>query len=79
MNSPKKIYPPNIIFILADDMGYGDIRAFNPASALETPALHRLAEEGMIFTDAHAPVAVCIPSRYGLMTKPVPHEAQRHF
>lgn len=61
-------FPPNIIFILADDMGYGDIGAFNPATAISTPALNQLADEGMIFTDAHAPAAVCVPSRYGLMT-----------
>ncbi|MFA5649910.1 MAG: hypothetical protein WC914_02060 [Proteiniphilum sp.] len=42
---------PNIIFILADDMGYGDIRSFNPASAIPTPNLDRLADEGMKFTE----------------------------
>lgn len=60
--------PPNVLFILVDDMGYGDISAFNADSKIPTPALNQLAEEGMRFTDAHAPAAVCVPSRYGLMT-----------
>lgn len=60
--------PPNILFVLVDDMGYGDISAFNPDSKISTPALNKLASEGMRFTDAHAPAAVCVPSRYGLMT-----------
>lgn len=60
--------PPNILFILADDMGYGDVGAFNPQSKIPTPNLDRLARQGMRFTDAHAPGAVCVPSRYGLLT-----------
>ncbi|MEK6479088.1 arylsulfatase [Catalinimonas sp. 4WD22] len=60
--------PPNIVFILVDDMGYGDISAFNPDSKIPTPAINQLVEEGMLFTDAHAPAAVCVPSRYGLIT-----------
>ena len=60
--------PPNILFVLVDDMGYGDISAFNPESKIPTPALNQLVSEGMRFTDAHAPAAVCVPSRYGLMT-----------
>jgi arylsulfatase A-like enzyme len=59
---------PNIVLILADDMGYGDIRAYNPESRIPTPRLNRLAEEGMRFTDAHAGAAVCSPTRYGLLT-----------
>ncbi|MCZ6675431.1 MAG: arylsulfatase [Verrucomicrobia bacterium] len=59
---------PNIIFIMADDMGYGDVQALNPKSKIPTPNLNRLAEEGMIFTDAHSPSAVCTPTRYGVMT-----------
>lgn len=59
---------PNIVFILADDMGYGDPRCCNPESKVETPNLDRLAREGMRFTDAHAPGSVCVPSRYGLLT-----------
>ncbi len=59
---------PNIVFILADDMGYGDVQALNPDSAIPTPALNRLAREGMTFTDAHSPSAVCTPTRYATLT-----------
>lgn len=59
---------PNIVVILADDMGYGDVRAQNPDSTIATPHLDRLAREGMRFTDAHTPSAVCTPTRYGLLT-----------
>ncbi len=60
--------PPNLVLILADDMGYGDVQANQPESTIPTPHLDRLAEEGMRFTDAHTPSAVCTPTRYGLMT-----------
>jgi len=59
---------PNIVLILADDMGYGDVQALNPESTLATPNLDRLASAGMRFTDAHSPSAVCTPTRYGLLT-----------
>lgn len=59
---------PNLIFIMADDMGYGDVQALNPDSKIHTPNLNRLAEEGMAFTDAHSPSAVCTPTRYGVLT-----------
>ena len=59
---------PNIVFILADDMGYGDVHALNPRSKIPTPHLDRLSTEGMTFTDAHTPSAVCTPTRYGLLT-----------
>lgn len=59
---------PNILIILADDMGYGDVHKFNPDSKIPTPNIDRLADQGMRFTDAHAPGSVCVPSRYGLMT-----------
>ncbi len=59
---------PNIIFILADDLGYGDVRCYNPRSKIPTPNLDRLAKEGIRFTDAHAPDAVCTPTRYGVLT-----------
>ncbi|MFT5150576.1 MAG: arylsulfatase A [Planctomycetota bacterium] len=59
---------PNVVVILADDMGYGDVHALNPGSALATPHLDRLSEEGMTFVDAHSPSAVCTPTRYGLLT-----------
>ncbi len=59
---------PHIVFILADDMGYGDVHALNPASTIPTPHLDGLAAAGMTFTDAHTPSSVCTPTRYGLMT-----------
>ena len=60
--------PPHIIVILVDDMGYGDLRAYNPHSKISTPHIDRLAAEGMRFTDAHAAGPLCHPSRYGLLT-----------
>lgn len=60
--------PPNIIVILADDFGVGDIQALYPANKVPTPALDRLVREGRHLTDAHSPSAVCTPSRYGLLT-----------
>jgi arylsulfatase A len=59
---------PNIVVILADDLGYGDVQCYNAQSKIPTPNLDRLAAEGMRFTDAHAPDAVCTPTRYGLLT-----------
>lgn len=59
---------PNIVYILADDMGYGDVRSLNPDSKIPTPHMDRLAAEGMAFTDAHSGSAVCTPTRYGLLT-----------
>jgi arylsulfatase A len=59
---------PNIVYILADDLGYGDVGCYNPQSKIPTPHLDRLAREGIRFTDAHAPDAVCTPTRYGLLT-----------
>jgi arylsulfatase A-like enzyme len=59
---------PNVVVVLADDLGYGDVGAFNPQSRLPTPHFDRLAREGMRFTDAHTPSAVCTPTRYGLLT-----------
>lgn len=59
---------PNIIYILADDMGYGDISAFNEKAAFRTPCLDRMCAQGTMFTDAHATSAVCTPSRYSILT-----------
>jgi arylsulfatase A-like enzyme len=59
---------PNIVFILADDMGVGDVSALNPEAKVNTPALDAMIKEGMHFTDAHTSSAVCTPTRYGLMT-----------
>ena len=59
---------PNVVVILADDMGLGDVRAFNPDSKIPTPHLDRLAAGGIRLTDAHAPAAWCTPTRYSLLT-----------
>jgi arylsulfatase A len=61
-------YKPNIVFILADDLGYGDLGCYNKDSKIPTPNLDRLAAEGTRFTDAHAPTSVCTPTRYALLT-----------
>ena len=59
---------PNIIFIMADDMGYGDVSCYNPNSRIQTPNIDKLATEGLRFADAHSPSAVCTPTRYGVLT-----------
>ena len=59
---------PNIVFIMADDMGYGDLGCYNKKSKIPTPNMNKLAAEGMRFTDAHSPSAVCTPTRYGVLT-----------
>ena len=61
-------FSPNILLILADDLGYGDVGIYNSESKVPTPHLDRLAAEGMLFTDAHSPSTVCTPTRYSLMT-----------
>jgi arylsulfatase A-like enzyme len=63
-----KAAPPNIVYILADDMGRGDVSAYNARSAWQTPHIDQLAREGMTFTDAHSSSAVCTPSRYSILT-----------
>ena len=63
----EKNPPPNIVFVLVDDMGYGDPRPFNTDSKIKMPNVERLAAEGMIFTDAHASGPLCHVSRYGLL------------
>ncbi len=65
---PQSAERPNIVFILADDLGYGDIRSYNPESKVPTPNLDKLSAEGMRFTDAHSPSTVCTPTRYSLLT-----------
>jgi len=60
--------PPHVIFILFDDMGYGQPGCYNRDSRCRTPNLDRLAAEGMRFTDAHSASAVCTPTRYGVLT-----------
>ncbi|HCN28650.1 MAG TPA: arylsulfatase [Verrucomicrobiales bacterium] len=59
---------PNILLILADDLGYGDVRCYNADSKVPTPNIDKLAAQGMKFTDAHSPATVCTPTRYSLMT-----------
>jgi arylsulfatase A-like enzyme len=59
---------PNIVYILADDFGYGDATCYNPEGKIPTPSIDRLAKEGMRFTDAHSGSAVCSPTRYGILT-----------
>lgn len=65
--APAPASPPNIVFILADDIGYGDLSCYG-ATQIQTPHCDRLAREGRRFTDAHAPSAVCTPTRYALLT-----------
>ena len=59
---------PNVVMILADDLGIGDLGCYSDASKIPTPNLDKLAASGMRFTDAYCPVSVCSPSRYALMT-----------
>lgn len=63
---------PNVVLILADDMGYGDVEFLNPGSKIPTPHLNRMAEEGIAFTNGHAPAAVCTPTRYSILTGEYP-------
>ncbi len=60
-------HPRNIVLILADDLGYGDLSSYG-ATHFRTPNIDRLAREGLRFTDAHSPHPVCTPTRYGLLT-----------
>ena len=59
---------PNIIIVLADDMGIGDMTPSNPDCKIKTPILQKMADEGILFMDAHSTSAVCTPTRYGLLT-----------
>ncbi|MEO1614728.1 MAG: arylsulfatase [Planctomycetota bacterium] len=59
---------PNVIFVMADDLGIGDLSATNPDGKIKTPHLQKMANEGITFLDAHSPSAVCTPTRYGVMT-----------
>ncbi len=59
--------PPNIVFILCDDLGVGDLKPFNDQSKIPTPSIDRLSAEGMRFSDAHSGSAVCTPTRYGIL------------
>jgi arylsulfatase A-like enzyme len=59
---------PNIVLILADDLGIGDVSGYNPASKITTPNMDSLAKQGVRFTDAHSNSSVCTPTRYGILT-----------
>ena len=59
---------PNIIYVLCDDLGYGDVKCLNPQGKIATPNMDALAAKGMIFTDVHSSSSVCSPTRYGIMT-----------
>ena len=65
---PADTPAPNIVYILCDDLGYGDVHCLNPEGKIATPQMDRLAAGGMIFTDAHSSSAVCSPTRYGILT-----------
>ena len=66
---------PNVVFILADDIGYGDVSCYG-AVRVQTPNIDRLAAGGLRFTDGHAPAATCTPTRYALMTGQYPWRKQ---
>lgn len=68
LSCTEKQKQPNIIFILADDMGYGDVSYFDNNSKLKTENLDRMAQEGVVFTDAHSSSSVSTPTRYGILT-----------
>ena len=59
---------PNLVYILADDLGYGDLKVCNPDCKIATPGTDQMGKEGMSFTDAHSGSAVCTPTRYGILT-----------
>ncbi|MEX0988211.1 MAG: arylsulfatase [Bacteroidales bacterium] len=69
-NTDEKVQSdkPNVIYILADDMGYGDVTCYNENSKISTPYIDKLASEGIRFTDAHTSSSVCTPTRYGIVT-----------
>ena len=68
LDTPEPDDRPNVVIILADDLGYGDPGFANPESKIPTPALDALALESIRFDDAHTPGSVCTPTRYGLLT-----------
>jgi arylsulfatase A-like enzyme len=59
---------PNIVLIVVDDLGYGDIGVYNPVSKIPTPNVDKLASKGVMFTDGHTSASQCSPTRYGIMT-----------
>ena len=59
---------PNVIIVMADDLGIGDVSPTNPECKIKTPNLQSMADGGLVFSDAHTPSSVCTPTRYGLLT-----------
>lgn len=74
-SAPQPRRPPNIIFFLADDLGYMDIGANNPRTFYETPHIDRLARDAMRFTNAYAANPVCSPTRFSILTGKYPTRA----
>ena len=68
---------PNVVLILADDLGYGDIQALNSNSKIPTPHINSLAKNGISFTNAHSPASVCTPTRYSILTGKYPWRSTR--
>lgn len=68
LNENQEAQRPNIVYILADDLGYGDLACYNASSKIKTPHIDELAKRGMRFTDMHSPSSVCTPTRYGILT-----------
>lgn len=66
--APAAQRPPNIVYVLADDLGWGDLDCYNRDSAIPTPYANRFAGQGVRFTDMHSPSSVCTPTRYGILT-----------
>src|SRR5205807_9255799 len=66
--APVRAAAPNIVYLLADDLGYGDLRCLNAEGKIPTPNMHKVAARRMIFTDFHSSSAVCTPTRYGILT-----------
>ncbi len=75
--TPQQADPPNVVIILADDLGYGDLGCYNAESLVPTPNLDRLATQGVRLTRAYCPVSVCSPTRYALMTGRYPWRSWR--
>lgn len=65
---PEAVPPPNVILVMADDLGIGDVSPSNPNCKIKTPNLQKMADDGLTFLDAHTPSSVCTPTRYGLLT-----------
>ena len=68
LQEKEKTPMPNIVYILVDDLGYGDVKSFNKNGKILTPNIDAMASNGIMFTDAHTSSSVCTPSRYGILT-----------